>query len=723
MKPPSLKSAHLPFLVLLLALALLPGLLQAVTMAVPAVDGEENGILTNITLSARPGTGRLALELGSSTISTDTQESIRTAIGEASRLAGKVSSKYDFDVGFDNAVGKVNGPSAGAAMAIMAYSELSGKALRNDFTVTGTINKGGSIGPIGGVKAKIDAVGDDSSFTVMAVPSGQDEEGGAGILDAVYLPDYASQKYGLKVVLVSNLSFAIAIATGAVDPSTIKSERQEVAAEEYDPLPSSLPFKDIASRQIESASSSGGYSNLTAIQKKSLSRLLNDAKQQLFLGYYYTGANTAFLAGNAVDAIGFESMPSAQFARTAQNLQKEMGQYQFSRKTASNWEWVASAQLRYYWAKDKLSEVMRGLESNASTREMSQDLALAFNWFSAAKSLDEAAAAGQAAGGNAGVFRRESEAYDEAALLIRAVERGLNSSGLQDSEVQFHLNASREELASGDNYAALFDAAYAYSFLLAEAKLISLASNSTDAFADSSALVNRTLQELASNSTFASKKTRSVWADLYYANAHYYFQQAERNGDYGSLMSAYRLALLAGSVQIVGDYSRGFAFDLQSNLTLDKIVSRDPGMVITIHTPEPRNTPVAPSGRPEIKTRISVTPNYEYGYLQVALAAIAALILLLILFIAAGKFLGIARPRFKTAEDLDRLFIDRKISEDNYNRLRAKYFGRGENFSVELPAPPISISSEEASIPPEKQEPVRVKTKKRKKAHRRKERK
>ena len=721
MKPPFLESVCFPFLALLLALALLPGLLQAVTMTVPAVDGEEQGILTNITLSARPGTGKLALELGSSTISTDTQESIRTAIGEASRLSGKQSSKYDFDVGFGDAVGKVNGPSAGAAMALMAYSEMSGKALRRDFTITGTINKGGSIGPVGGVKAKIDAVGYDSPFAVMAVPSGQDEEGGAGILDSVYLPDYASQKYGLKVVLVSNLSIAIAIATGAVDPSTILSERQEVVAEEYSPLSATLPFRDIASRQIEAAASNGGYSNLTEIQNRSLSRLLSDARQQLFLGYYYTGANTAFLAVNAVDAKSFESMPSAQFARTAQNLQKEMGQYQFSRKTESNWEWVTSAQLRYYWAKDKLSEVMRGLDSNASMKEMSKNLALALNWFSAAKSLDNVAAADLFATGNAGTVRRETDVYNEAALLIRAVERGLNSSGLQDAEVLFHLNASREELGAGDNYAALFDAAYAYSFLFAEAKLISLASNSTDIFLDSSVLVNLTLHELASNSTFASKKSRSIWADLYYANAYYYYQQAERNSDFGSLMSAYRLAFLAGSIQIASDYARGSDFELQDNMTLDNIVSRDQGMVITIHTPKPRITPDAPSDQPEIKTRITVTPNYDYGYFQTALAAVAVLLLLLILFIATGKFLGISRPRFKTAEDLDRLFIDRKISEDNYNRLRAKYFGPGEHFSVELPAPPVSISSDEATIPPNKQEPVRVKTRKRK--SRRKERK
>ena len=136
---------------------------------------------------------------------------------------------------------------------------------------------------------------------------------------------------------------------------------------------------------------------------------------------------------------------------------------------------------------------------------------------------------------------------------------------------------------------------------------------------------------------------------------------------------------------------------------------------------KPRITPDAPSDQPEIKTRITVTPNYDYGYFQTALAAVAVLLLLLILFIATGKFLGISRPRFKTAEDLDRLFIDRKISEDNYNRLRAKYFGPGEHFSVELPAPPVSISSDEATIPPNKQEPVRVKTRKRK--SRRKERK
>lgn len=677
----------------LLSLALLCGFAFATTtLAVPAVDDAENGLITSITLSTNYGSGDVVLHLRSTTVSTDTQESMRTAIAEAAKLAGKDKDAYDYSINFGDAIGKVNGPSAGASFALMAYSELSGKALRRDFIATGSISKGGAIGPVGGVKAKIDAVGKDGRFKVMAVPAGQPEEGGADVLDSVFYPDYAMQKYGLTVVFVSNLTYAVGIATGEITPPKTQSREQFIPSE-YSPLSSSSPFRSIATDVLSDAATLGSSANLTTLQRSALSRLTVDADTELRLGYYYSAANTAFLVKTALDSARIRDSSPEAFKRLVLNLDAEMSGFQFSEKTASNWEWVAAGQLRYSWARSKLSGVLFSLERNDSSQAaMAEDVATALNWFEAAKSLNAASSPLSLQ------YRSEAEAKAQAEEYVSMVDGNIGSSALIGSEIRFHLNQSKALLLEGAYYAAMMDASYAYEYFLAENALLEIAADSDAPLQPSLAAVNSTMASMLSSPRF-SQGSRSVFADLFFAHAHYNRQVALRNSDYSAAVNAYKLALLSGAFQSIRDYASGGSFAVPSapNLSLQTAPASFPssqpsGVVVTVNAP----SSASPTPAEDLHASVSVTPNEGpnlafYGAVAAAVGFVALVV------VAAFKLLVGSRS-FKTADELDSLVASGKISAEHYERMRKKYFPAPSQ-------PPVSADSKpqpHAQLPSEK---------------------
>ena len=644
---------------------------RAITMTVPAVDENENGILTTITINSSPGDGNILLELKTATVSTDTQDSIRTAIEEGAKIAGVDEGKFNFDVSFDDSIGKVNGPSAGATMALMAYSELSGVKIRPDYIMTGTIVKGGSIGPVGGVKSKIDAAGKDGRFHVMAVPAGQPEELGDNILDSVFYPDYAKQTYGFDVVLVSNLSYAVKLATGQINPP--QNQTSEVfVPQSYGAISSSIPFRDIASKVMTDSVTSGDLANLTAMQRQAMERLIADARIQSNSGYYYTAANTAFLIKTAVDTSNFQYMTGDEFARVATNLQSEMSSFQFAAMNSTNWEYQVAAQMRFQWASYKLAGVLSNLTLSTPAKQ-ADDLSAAINWFEAAKSLNNA----NVPFSQARLPRPQFEAKSEAKSYLDLVESDINKSQTTDSDILFHFGQSRILYNAGDYFAAMIDASYSYSYLEASKSILRVASESSDAFGDTLSMENGAAKLLSNYPSFSDESKRSVFADLFFANSNYYSQLAAKNNDYSALINAYKLVLLSGSMQIVSDYvtyeQSSPVIDIPAMANASSQNTNETGgsgIIVTINTPVP--TEDSSAGHTNIKTSVKVTQGSPSDYSSLGLVLAGAGLITLIAAALMGGFFG--KPKFSSEADLDRLLLEGKISPDSYERLRKRYF-------------------------------------------------
>lgn len=114
----------------------------------------ERGATAQVHLEIRPGTGRIFLDSFPLT-RIDTQGSTRYANQIACDLLQEDCSRYDFlyTIRADSAI--IGGPSASAAIAVLTAAVLDGQEINDDISMTGTINSGGIIGPVGGVEQKI----------------------------------------------------------------------------------------------------------------------------------------------------------------------------------------------------------------------------------------------------------------------------------------------------------------------------------------------------------------------------------------------------------------------------------------------------------------------------------------------------------------------------------------------------------------------------------------
>ncbi|MEM1618862.1 MAG: S16 family serine protease [Desulfurococcaceae archaeon] len=138
----------------------------------PAVSSGGQGVLSKITLAvAYPGEGRVFFSALPYT-EVETQGAARIAAYIASLVAGVDFFSYDYYVLVESKVPLIGGPSAGALMTIGLVSLLLNTELYGNVTITGMINPDGTIGPVGGLKEKLEAVA-SSGFKVFLIPRGQ----------------------------------------------------------------------------------------------------------------------------------------------------------------------------------------------------------------------------------------------------------------------------------------------------------------------------------------------------------------------------------------------------------------------------------------------------------------------------------------------------------------------------------------------------------------------
>ncbi len=131
------------------------------------------GIIANLSLKILPGNGNVYISTSPLT-KVDTQASARVAVRVACEIFNVNCSRYDFLFRIEGRGEIVGGPSAGAAMTVLAMGLLSNTTLRKDIIMTGTINPDWSIGPVGGIKEKYLAAKEYASLFL--IPYGEKTE-------------------------------------------------------------------------------------------------------------------------------------------------------------------------------------------------------------------------------------------------------------------------------------------------------------------------------------------------------------------------------------------------------------------------------------------------------------------------------------------------------------------------------------------------------------------
>ena len=145
---------------------------SSVDIHLAAVTETDEGMLIPLRVEIREGTGKILINIDDPSFILDTQDSMRTATHEAARITGYNTGTVDVLFSLDTGATIIGGPSAGAAMAVAATASLINKKIRSDVIITGTIEEGGGIGPVGGIIEKAQAA-KEYGATMFLVPQGE----------------------------------------------------------------------------------------------------------------------------------------------------------------------------------------------------------------------------------------------------------------------------------------------------------------------------------------------------------------------------------------------------------------------------------------------------------------------------------------------------------------------------------------------------------------------
>lgn len=140
--------------------------------AIARIDGEEVGVITTLKVLAIPGDGRTLTNIENLLFWVDTQHSIRTAKKVASEITGMDLSKIDIIYTIETNASLIGGESAGAAITIATIAVLQNKDLNESVIITGTIDRDGNIGKVGGITLKGQAA-KEYGAKLYLVPKGQ----------------------------------------------------------------------------------------------------------------------------------------------------------------------------------------------------------------------------------------------------------------------------------------------------------------------------------------------------------------------------------------------------------------------------------------------------------------------------------------------------------------------------------------------------------------------
>ncbi len=264
-------------------------------LAVSETDQGYKGISADLYLEIQPGEGKVFIESFPLT-KMDTQISTRFAKEIACSEFEFDCNKYNFFYTIKADTALVGGPSAGAAAAVLTVAVLEGLEVDESVAMTGTVNSGGVIGPVGGLKEKI-GVARQMGIRKVLIPEGERH----------YKAENASNK---SIVLgeFSNstdlVEYGKGIGVEVIEVSDIREAIHEITGKEYKDAYSSLVIDEsysstmssLANRLCDQTSSYQDFGNSSKLKEiyESARNLSDKGKLALSEERYYSAASYCF---------------------------------------------------------------------------------------------------------------------------------------------------------------------------------------------------------------------------------------------------------------------------------------------------------------------------------------------------------------------------------------------------------------------------------------------
>ncbi|MDD5096859.1 MAG: hypothetical protein PHY95_05105, partial [Candidatus ainarchaeum sp.] len=412
-----------------------------VNMSLPAVSGGD-GLLVGISMRSIPGTG-MEYVGASPTVGTRTQESLVTAAGVARGISMRGE---DCDllvkVSDEDSPGGVEGPSAGAAFVLMAYSLLTGEEMDHDATITGAMGEGGEMLPVGGLyekalSAKMAGVGS----LVTPVQTVEEKLMLRGIS-------------GVQIYEVSSAEEAIEFFFYGVEPEERPLDLQ------VEPLENITPYDGDSATGME-----GIAAGMISSEREAAARIEDREVRQYFeaiaaqheelgrLGYHYAAANGAFLTGISASAIAEVGAPDIE-AKKAE-VRECLDSLVEPNATMDNYQWMMGGEAREMRARRNY-EKYADLEPETKDEEYLLVYQMGYSkaWCGAAKAMY----AVESGGGGDAVDERKLEQIAEG-LLNYTEDYG---------EWEEYAKAGQELYGEGKYAGAIYELAFAKSMVEGE---------------------------------------------------------------------------------------------------------------------------------------------------------------------------------------------------------------------------------------------------------------
>lgn len=364
----------------LLALAVLSGavfaqnIIGTSTIRAPAVIiSNETGSLTTFNLVVQKGNGSVRIN-GPAIVGNSTIQSALAAAQYGSFYLGLNETKYNFTYTIEDSAANVSGPSAGAAMTVLAISALSNKPLLSNFTMTGTIENGGQIGEIGGVYDKA-AAAKAANLSYILVPAAP-----AGSLEAE-LYDLVQDNFQIPLVQVANITQAYKFASGKFNIQANKTTYPVLTLPTLSIKSANLTcsndcnisqFEELTNFTLSFTNSSINFLNSNpnfADATTHLHAVLNNAEGVTKLGYLYAGADLAFL--NYIDSFYFNSHNTNYQTglNTLYNIQTYCDNLTLPQLTSTNYEYIIGGELRQDWGNYTINQSISSYNGSVETTD------------------------------------------------------------------------------------------------------------------------------------------------------------------------------------------------------------------------------------------------------------------------------------------------------------------------------------------------------------------
>lgn len=571
------KRIFLTFLLVLFVATSAFAILDSGNIKIFAVTEDERGISADLFLYALSGGGQVAFITSNSLVAKDTQTTGNIAIDVAREKANVSTTNNNFIFDIKANASEVDGPSAGASMALLSYSVLSERKLNPQVAVTGTINSDGSIGLVGKVYHKAVAAS-KIGIKLFMIPRGvaNQVERIDGKVKSINLLSYGPEELDMKIIEVDTIDDVINYAYANIEsievdaenaivgfvPEAINYDRKLEGMEEI-----SKTYITRAESVVEDAKKELEVTELDEVFRSSFYPQLSIAERNIELSqiyldqnYLYSAANYSFNARVLSGAILEVAENPSLLSKESKVLDIKISALKSEIKalknkmdfiSVNNYEWLIGAQQRIAYAENAIINAENARNSLGDYNDVVDESAAMFNIvyeLSSAKAWVEVG----------GDFYNEAKKdtvkkipyysdpfKKEVNDLIKEIDELINNSNLNDSSLEEPIRRLNSAKISVDNnfyFAAIYDAYFSRAFIFSD---LTKEGKSVDE-----------LKEITQKSFDSKDNISSIWGILFIDHSFFFTKNAEYQRSAGkensyelNIRTSYDLAELAKDIE------------------------------------------------------------------------------------------------------------------------------------------------------------------------------